>query len=269
MPTTDPRVERRVQTFPAPAPGAEMLITPTGQGAIQVLSLRWQLTASAVAGNRTPVLVADDGTSTWWQSTAPAPIVPSATQALCAFPGAIPGGGDGGGPVDAGTTGVAAAGGNAALPAGVSVTGFDLIFEAGTAAVAGQVTVTNAVGGTLTYDVQQETTGPTSIIERYPGAGLAAVAAGSAITVTVPAMVGGGAWSLVVYGTTAVGAARQLALPREGIHLRRGMRLRTITAGLDVADQYSLIVAYVQEFPDAPDDQFDPTMPTNEFPLDS
>jgi hypothetical protein len=227
------------------------------------------LTASAAAGNRTPVLQADDGTSTWWQSTAPAPIAPSAAQAYCAYPGAFPGAGDSGLGSQVNATGAAAAGGSAALPAGASITGFDLLFQAGTAAIGGQVTVTNAVGGTLTYDVQQETTGPTSVVDRFPGAGLPPVAAGSQITVTVPAMVGGGAWSLVVYGTIAVGAARQLALPREGIHLRRGMRLRTVTAGLDVADQYSAIVAYVQEFPDAPDEQFDPTMPTNVFDLDA
>jgi hypothetical protein len=243
-------------------------LSPPGQGAIQVLSIRFTLTASAVAGGRTPVLLADDGTSVFWQSASGDQQEPSTTAAYCAYPGAPIAGGDVAAPTEASATGAAAAAGSAALPAGATITGWEAIFQAPAAAVAGQITVTNVQGGTLTYDVQQELNLPTTIGDQYPGNGLPASSGGVGPTVNIPAMVSGGAWSLEVRGTINVGSPRSVPLPREGLHLRRGMRLRTVTAGLDVGDQYAAVVAYVQEFPDAPGEQFDPTMPTEVSTLD-
>jgi hypothetical protein len=54
----------------------------------------------------------------------------------------------------------------------------------------------------------------------------------------------------------------QMQAPQEGILLRRGWRLRTITAAIDVADQYSAVSMWVQENPDGPDFVVDPTMLT-------
>lgn len=268
MPTTTPRIERRVQTFNSPAAGGELLITPQGQGSIQILSLRFVLTASAVAGNRVPILTADDGTSVFWQGPAFVPLVASGVGSFCAYPGAPNGGGDQAAPTDASTTGAAAAAGSASLPNGATITGFDLEFQAPAAAVAGVVTVTNVQGGPLNYDVQQELNLPTAVNVRYPGGGIPASAAGVAPTVNVPAMVSGGAWSLTVYGTIPAGSPRTVPLPREGLHLRRGYRLRTVTSGLDVADAYTAIVTYVQEFPDAPEFDVEPTMPAYVITLD-
>jgi hypothetical protein len=269
MPTTTPRIERRTLIVPTPAAGGEVLLTPTGQGPIQVLSFRLVLTSSAAAGARVPVLSADDATSTFWQAPGTPEQEPSSVASYCWYPGVLVGGGDTTGPTEANATGAAAAAGSAALPAGAYITGFQVDFQAPTAAIAGQITITNVQGGTLTYDVQQELTLPTTVRDNYAGNGLPAVAAGSVITVNIPAMVGGGAWSLVVTGTISAGAPRTAPLPREGLHLKRGYRLRTTTFGLDVADQYSSIVAYIQEFYDAPDFQSDPTVPTYFAELDS
>ena len=262
MLVTTPRLERRTQRFAAPAAGAEVLATPPGQGVIMIMSLRLVLTSSAAAGARVPILSADDGSDVFWLSSATPEQEPSSTATYCWYPGAPLGGGDTGDPVQANTTGAAAAAGSASLPVGADITGFEVVFEAPSAAVAGQITVTNIQGGTLTYDVQQELNQGVTVSDRYPGGGIPASAAGSAITVNVPAMVSGGAWSLVITGTIAAGSPRTAPLPREGLHLKRGWRLRSTTFGLDVADQYSLIVAYVQEFYDGPEERADPMVPT-------
>lgn len=268
MPTTGPRLERRTQRFTAPAAGGEVLCLPPGQGGILVLSFRLQLVTSAVAGPRIPILTADDESDTFWTAAGPPEQEPSSTGVYCWYPGAPVGGGDTTGPVQANATGAAAAAGSASLPVGADITGFTAIFEAPAAAVAGQITVTNVQGGTITYDVQQELNLPTQVVANYPAPGLPASAAGSAITVNIPAMVSGGAWSLVVTGTISGGAPRTSPLPREGLHLRRGWRMRTTTFGLDVADQYSLLVAYIQEFYDGPEVASVPITPFYEYPLD-
>lgn len=260
MPVTTPRMERRTQRFTAPPAGSEFTITPPGQGAIMVMSFRLVLATSAVAGPRIPILSATDGTDTFWQSPGTPEQEPSSSAAYCWYPGAPLGGGDTAGPVQANATGAAAAAGSASLPVGADITGFEAIFQAPAAAVAGVITVTNVQGGTLSYDVQQELALPTTVSDRYAAPGLPASAAGSAITVNIPAMASGGAWSLVVTGTISGGSPRTAPLPREGIHLKRGWQLKSTTFGLDVADQYSLMVGYIQEFFDAPGAQVDPSV---------
>lgn len=260
MPVTTPRMERRTQRFSAPGAGFEVNFIPPGQGALMIMSFRLVLATSAVAGPRVPILSAIDGTDTFWQAPGMPEQEPSSTAAYCWYPGAPVGGGDATGPVQANATGAAAAAGSASLPAGADITGFEAIFQAPAAAVAGQITVTNVQGGTLTYDVQQELALPTTVSDSYQPNGIPASAAGSQITVNIPAMASGGAWSLVVKGTISGGSPRTAPLPREGLHLKRGWALRTTTFGLDVADQYSSVVAYVQEFYDAPDAQADPSV---------
>lgn len=60
-----------------------------------------------------------------------------------------------------------------------------------------------------------------------------------------------------------------MAFPSEGHLLRRGWRLRTVTSLIDVADQWSAVGLYVQEFPDGPDVIQDPTVPYTEYALDT
>lgn len=109
-----------------------------------------------------------------------------------------------GGTVTATATGAAAAAGSAALPAGATITGFDLFYQTPALAGNSQVTVTNVAGGTLTYDVSQlvASTGLQLSI-RYSGTGIAASTSAAQPTVNVPAEASGGAWSLNVFGTTA------------------------------------------------------------------
>lgn len=268
MLTTTPRLERRVQRFTAPAAGSEILCVPPGQGSILVLSFRLQLVTSAVAGPRIPILSADDGTDTFWNAAGPPEQEPSSTGVYCWYPGAPVGGGDTTGPVTSSATGAAAAAGSASLPLGADITEFEAVFEAPSAAVAGQITVTGLQGGTLTYDVQQELNVGTVVSDRYPPPGIPAIGGGSAIAVNIPAMVSGGAWSLTVVGTISGGAPRTAPLPREGLHIKRGWRMRTTTFGLDVADQYSLLVAYLQEHFDGPEVATVPITPYYEYPLD-
>lgn len=269
METTTPRLERRTQRFTAPAAGGEVLCVPPGQGGILVLSFRLQLVTSAVAGARVPILSAVDGTDTFWQSPATPEQEPSSTAAYCWYPGAPVAGGDTADPVQANATGAAAAAGSASLPAGADITSFEVTFEAPAAAVAGQITLTNVQGGTITYDVQQELNLPTTVSDNFGVPGLPASAAGSAITLNIPAMASGGAWSLVMHGTISGGTPRTAPLPREGVHLKRGWSLKTTTFGLDVADQYSLIVAYIQEHFDGPEIATVPISPFYEYQLDA
>jgi hypothetical protein len=62
--------------------------------------------------------------------------------------------------------------------------------------------------------------------------------------------------------TALVAGLVNLAMPPEGLLLRRGWRLRTTTALIDVGDQYSAVSMWVQELPDGPDFVVDPTMPS-------
>jgi hypothetical protein len=59
-----------------------------------------------------------------------------------------------------------------------------------------------------------------------------------------------------------------MSFPAEGLLLRRGWRLHSITSLIDVADQFSAIVAHVQELPDGPDYTLEPSVTTAAYPLD-
>lgn len=61
--------------------------------------------------------------------------------------------------------------------------------------------------------------------------------------------------------TGVVGGAINIALPRDGLPLQPGHRLRSSTLNLDVGDQYSAIRALVQEYPYGPDYEWLPTVP--------
>jgi hypothetical protein len=68
--------------------------------------------------------------------------------------------------------------------------------------------------------------------------------------------------------TGNVNGVALMALPPEGLLLRRGWRLRTTTTLIDVGDQYSAISLYAQELPDGPTFKVDPTMPSYAAALD-
>lgn len=90
----------------------------------------------------------------------------------------------------------AATAANVSLPnVNFSLEGFDLTLAAGGTA-AGTVTVTNALGGTIVYDVP---IGATSFSIRYPQP-LRNANAGVPINVAVSAIAGGGAGHLNIYG---------------------------------------------------------------------
>lgn len=62
------------------------------------------------------------------------------------------------------------------------------------------------------------------------------------------------------------GGLVQLALPAEGLYIPRGWSARTVTAAIDVGDQYSVIAVLIQELPDGPDYLTEPGMYTNLIP---
>lgn len=105
--------------------------------------------------------------------------------------------------VQASNTFAGAASGSVALAAGASLTGFDINFQSGTS-VSGVVTVTNALGGTLSYAITVPAGGGTFSQTFNPP--LPPLTAGSQITVNVPAMVGGPAYSISVNGVTTTAA---------------------------------------------------------------
>jgi hypothetical protein len=69
--------------------------------------------------------------------------------------------------------------------------------------------------------------------------------------------------------TAAVNGLVLLAMPPEGFILRRGWRFRSLTALIDVADQYSAVSAYIEELPDGPDFHSDAYQLTYEYALDT
>lgn len=122
-------------------------------------------------------------------------------------PGGVP---TGGVPVAVSVTQAAGAATSAVLPAGASLTGFEVDFQAPAAAVSGAITITGlstAAGGsgTLSYDV---TVPPTGLIlgRMFPGP-LAPASPAATPQVNVPAIGSGPAYSVNVYGTTAPAGA--------------------------------------------------------------
>lgn len=82
----DARLQRVLQPV-APAAGAEFSATVPGGDVWELRSVRFTLTTSAVAGNRVPQLLMDDGTTEFFR-TASATAIPASTIAqLSAFPG--------------------------------------------------------------------------------------------------------------------------------------------------------------------------------------
>lgn len=55
------------------------------------------------------------------------------------------------------------------------------------------------------------------------------------------------------------GVAGSMPLVQDGLWLQPGWRLRSITSGIDALDQYSAIVALVEEFPSGPETEWAPT----------
>lgn len=134
---------RYAKAIPNPAAGAELIITPDGQGGWRVVYLAFTFTASAAVANRNVALRATDGTLNTFEAT-----------------------------------------------------------QAGVQAAASAVRYV-----------------------AYPGAVPAALAAGAVV----------------------------LPMPDEGIILGQSWQIRTATALIDVADQYSSVVVVVEELPSGPD----------------
>lgn len=102
-----------------------------------------------------------------------------------------------------------------ALPAGASLTGYDLSsYSTGTGGVNFDVTITGLALANLTESLRFTTSGQ-DWIQRFPDP-LAPAAAGVPITVNVPAAAGGAGYSLVVYGSQLAGALTATNSPRQG-----------------------------------------------------
>jgi hypothetical protein len=79
--------------------------------------------------------------------------------------------------------------------------GFDVTIGAATAAALSACTVTGLQGGTLTYQVQQETGAGATLSIRFPRPQRTS-AVNTAVVVNVPATANGGAPSVTVFGWT-------------------------------------------------------------------
>lgn len=134
----------------------------------------------------------------------------------------------------AGTNGAfaAAAGGSATLPAGSSLTGFDVNIAAATAAGATTVTVSNVLGANYVYTIQQETTQGAVLSIRYPGNGLPAASSGAVPTVTVNATAGGGAGTISIYGNS-VNSAQSIVIGTMA-QVLQGLGYQLLTTGQSV-----------------------------------
>lgn len=116
--------------------------------------------------------------------------------------------GSGGVPI-AGSNGAFTAGaaGSATLPAGSTLTGFDITVSAATAAGLATVTVSNVLGANYTYQIQEETGGGAILSIRYPGTGLPASTPASVPTVSIGVLASGGSGSIAIYGSSPATSA--------------------------------------------------------------
>ena len=64
------------------------------------------------------------------------------------------------------------------------------------------------------------------------------------------------------------GSVLNLPLPQDGLILMPGYRLRSSTAGIDVADQYSAVRFWAVEYPMGPDLEWLPSIYTDTTPLE-
>lgn len=260
---------RFLQVIPNPAAGAEIDFAPFGQGDWRIMAVIFTLATSAAAGTRAVQLSATDGTTEWWRAPVVSEIGPSGSAVFAAHPGVVGAGAAGAESAKQVTSAFAATGnGTAALGAGDSITGFVLNLQAVGAAAQVDVTVTNVLGGTQTYRITCPTTGavvPINFPDPIPAAtGLVAP------TVNFPGAAGTPAGSIVAFGrSSTLDNVSNLSFPDEGIFLRQGWHLRTLTAARDVADQYSAIAVIVEELPTGPDWSAQPLQGTTAFPLDS
>jgi hypothetical protein len=103
----------------------------------------------------------------------------------------------------------AAAAGNIALPAGASITGFDVTVAPAAATVSGLVTVTGLSTLNMNYELS-ETTAGTTLSVRFPGP-ITAANSSTQPQVNVPAITGGAAYAISVYGITAASTAAPAA----------------------------------------------------------
>lgn len=106
----------------------------------------------------------------------------------------------GGTPTAASSTFAAGAAGSITLPAGSSVTGFDITTAPVAGAVAGVATVTGLAAGTLSYELA-EPVGGGALSIRYPSA-MPPLTPATTPQVSVPAIASGAAYAITVYGTT-------------------------------------------------------------------
>ncbi len=113
--------------------------------------------------------------------------------------GSNPSGQTSGGAVTASSNAyAAAAAGFSGLPAGAAMTGFSVTAAPASAPVSGQITVTGTSVPELYYELAIGTAGG-SVSQTFP-----TPIPATAATVSVPAITGGSAYTVTVYGTTAV-----------------------------------------------------------------
>lgn len=82
--------------IPVPVAGAEIDITPTGQGSWIIWAFTAALTASIVVANRIPTFTLGDGSFTWFRTQAPAAIVAAGVATYGMYEGSQPSVGAGG-----------------------------------------------------------------------------------------------------------------------------------------------------------------------------
>lgn len=88
----------------------------------------------------------------------------------------------------------------------------------------------------------------------------ASASAVQAAGVTIDHGVYAGSSAALLTGSVAV-----FALPSDGLLLLPGWSLRSVTGNIQAGDQYSAIGALVEEFPNGPGNEWQPTVPRGEY----
>lgn len=171
--------------------------------------------------------------------------MPAANNAFSTFPTSATTTG-----VQASATFAATAAGSVSLPNGVPITGFTIQMAPASATVAGVATVTNVAGGTMSYEIVDQTGGGESLTVNFPNP-LPTTGPGVAATVNVPALATGGAGSIVIYGVTTVAA-----IPSPIVTFYEGQLVASPAAGILPAGQVRWQFNVVPAFENFSADQF-------------
>jgi hypothetical protein len=232
----------------APAAGANYTRTTGNTWWERILAISFTLTTSAAAGQRSAAINYLDADGNPLISKPAVPLIgPSTAYAVSADIFGASGTPASGYPVTATGSFAGAGNGSASLPANASLTGFTVSIGVAGADNAPTVSVTNALGGTLTYTVGNNGNAQLPLVQAFNPA-LPVAAAGDQIEVAWTGATGTPAGDIVVTGVlTGTGGIGSCPLLPD-IVLKSGWSLQVALSGAESGDQISSIVTLVERY---------------------